>query len=191
MGSPGRGGARGWGGTPGAPHDWLPAPAAGSRSPRPSRAPALPGSSGLPQPRLGSGSAEPAALRCRLLSSGGARLWGPRGFSGSPVPGVRTPIGSPPVLATDALRWPCATSPFPQLGLHGLRYSGLRGLVPSAGTREALPRCPESGRRRGAEFIAVPSVVPEPVELQLSWVKSGRGGHLCRLLSLGTGTVGG
>lgn len=40
---------------------------------------------------------------------------------------------------------------------------------------------------RGAEFTAVPSVVPEPVELQLSWVKSGRGGHLCRLLSLGTG----
>lgn len=149
LGSPGRNRARGWGGTPGAPP-------AGSRRQQlvleaPGyRAPALLGSSGLSELRLGSGSVEPAALRCRLLSSGGARYWGRRDGSGHPAPGVRAPVGSLPVPATDALRWPCATSPLPLLGLGD---SGLGGLALSAGTR-ALPRCPESGRRRrGTEFI--------------------------------------
>lgn len=129
-----------------------------------SRARALLSSPGLPQ--LGSESTEPAALRCRLLSSGETGV-GEEGASRAVRPleygrqsarflsRARMLLGSraPPLL-------------FLRSGSAGSRTRP-GGLALRAGTGEALPRYLASGcRMRGAEFIGPTLggqlVVPEP-----------------------------
>lgn len=158
LGSPDRSRARGWGGTPGAPP-------ASSQSPQTVR--------GAPGPRaarvsrsLGSSRGSRSPLHCGAGSlAPGAPGVGDEGTARALRPAECGRL-SAPLLSWPRMRLGGRASPLLFLS-SGSAGSGLWDRRASAERvgREALPWCPESGRGRGAEFIAVPSVVPELVEL--------------------------
>lgn len=87
---------------------------------------------------------------------------------------MRAWVRSPLIPGTDALSRPRATSPFTPLGARGLPDSGLGG--------PAVPRTPKV-----APYPRGQPGGPGACRASSFLCQSGRGGHLCRLSSPGTG----